>query len=200
MMITWAKIKTLSGMLVEKWIQYLIAYVDQQAKWNDIIDLVAKMHVLFEAIHPFEDGNGRVGRILINYLLVSQWYPNIIIKWTDKAKKKYFEALEEWEKWLYTYFPDAIPWNDWDTTGDFSLLKDILYTSLFSSMDRVILHSSENIETLISVVSICEKYWYSDEYARKLVQRWWVVAVKKDNTRYTKEAYFYKPLKHKHDK
>lgn len=56
-------------------------------------DLSAAVHLEFEKIHPFVDGNGRVGRIINNFLLISAGCPPIIIKINER--KKYFEALEE---------------------------------------------------------------------------------------------------------
>ena len=49
----------------------------------------------FEAIHPFADGNGRVGRALANYLLVSYGHPPIII--FDEDKMAYYGAMQVWD-------------------------------------------------------------------------------------------------------
>ncbi|WP_214495051.1 Fic family protein [Thermosipho sp. 1244] len=43
-------------------------------------EATARSHVLFESIHPFEDGNGRIGRILLNFYLLKNGYINITIK------------------------------------------------------------------------------------------------------------------------
>lgn len=59
----------------------------------DSVRLSAIVHLEFENIHPFIDGNGRVGRIILNYLLMTAGYPPIVIKINER--KKYFEALEE---------------------------------------------------------------------------------------------------------
>ena len=56
------------------------------------IRLAAKFHGKFEKIHPFEDGNGRVGRILINAILLEKGYPPLIIRKTMRLS--YFNALE----------------------------------------------------------------------------------------------------------
>ena len=52
-------------------------------------------HVFLEAVHPFGDGNGRTGRLIMNFMLERNGYPPICIKFDAKAE--YLEALEEWQ-------------------------------------------------------------------------------------------------------
>ena len=54
----------------------------------------AYFHAKFENIHPFADGNGRTGRLLMNYLLVLHSHPPIVIH--EEDRRAYFEALESW--------------------------------------------------------------------------------------------------------
>lgn len=58
---------------------------------NDIYTKIAQYHLQFESIHPFEDGNGRTGRLLINYELLKNNLPPVVISKNDRVK--YFEFL-----------------------------------------------------------------------------------------------------------
>lgn len=62
---------------------------------ENVLAAAAYFHAKFENIHPFADGNGRVGRLAINYLLVLHGYPPIIIH--EEDRKKYYGALEAWD-------------------------------------------------------------------------------------------------------
>lgn len=58
---------------------------------QDIFKKIAKYHIEFERIHPFEDGNGRIGRLLINYELLKHNLQPVVIAKEDRIK--YFEFL-----------------------------------------------------------------------------------------------------------
>ena len=59
---------------------------------QNIFYKLAKYHIEFEKIHPFEDGNGRTGRLLLNYELIKNNLPPVVISKDDRVK--YFEFLK----------------------------------------------------------------------------------------------------------
>lgn len=69
----------------------LISWYHQHSKKNPPLLLASIVHNQFEHIHPFQDGNGRVGRLLLNYILIHHRYPPVNIKLSDR--KKYYKAL-----------------------------------------------------------------------------------------------------------
>ena len=61
---------------------------------NYFTDKIAKFHLDFETIHPFCDGNGRMGRVIINFQLRRLGFPGIIIR--DKEKRLYYASFNEY--------------------------------------------------------------------------------------------------------
>jgi Fic family protein len=62
-----------------------------ETQCNPIL-LASEFHYKFIRIHPFDDGNGRTARILMNFILMQYKYPPVIIKTEDKAN--YFGVLQ----------------------------------------------------------------------------------------------------------
>lgn len=70
----------------------LLEYSSSHAEY--FLEKITKFHLEFEHIHPFCDGNGRIGRVLINYQLMQLGFPPIIIR--DKEKALYYKSFGEY--------------------------------------------------------------------------------------------------------
>jgi len=80
---------------VKKLLENMLIHFNTSINEN-IIKRIAHFHLTFEHIHPFIDGNGRIGRILNNYLLIREGFVPINIKFIDR--KKYYNAFKEFDQ------------------------------------------------------------------------------------------------------
>jgi Fic family protein len=86
------------GSLPEDVEKDLTELLDELADYEDkdILKVAAYFHARFEYIHPFADGNGRVGRTLLNYWLMIHDHPPVIIH--DEDKRAYYDALARYDE------------------------------------------------------------------------------------------------------
>ncbi|MEG2633591.1 MAG: Fic family protein [Oscillospiraceae bacterium] len=71
--------------------ELLIKHGERKASMQ-LIEAIALFHLDFEGIHPFIDGNGRTGRLLMNLELMQNGYPAIDVKFTDR--RRYYDAFD----------------------------------------------------------------------------------------------------------
>ncbi len=80
--------------MVEPGMTDLLSNHRQRKNKMHIIEAIALFHLDFEGIHPFIDGNGRTGRLLINLELMQYGYLAIDVKFSDR--QKYYQAFDEY--------------------------------------------------------------------------------------------------------
>lgn len=88
------------GLLKEMLVQY------QTKDADNIIRRIAKLHLTFEHIHPFVDGNGRIGRVINNYALLRDNFVPINIKFINR--KEYYDAFQEFDQHKTTTIMEEI--------------------------------------------------------------------------------------------
>jgi Fic family protein len=105
-----------------------IEVYDTDLKMN-VIEKIAWFHLELEKIHPFVDGNGRIGRVLINMQLLKMGFPQIIIR--NKEKQYYYKAFRQYED-----------------DGNQKPMQYVLFLAIAESLHKRIayLEGAENIE------------------------------------------------------
>jgi len=82
--------------LIEPKMSELLAANEERKNTMNDIERIALFHLEFEGIHPFIDGNGRTGRLILNLDLIRNGYPPINVKFTDR--KRYYDAFDAFYK------------------------------------------------------------------------------------------------------
>lgn len=98
---------------------------------DSIIKKIARFHLGFEHVHPFCDGNGRIGRVLNNYLLIRGGYVSINIKFIDRAM--YYDAFKEYQ-----------------TKGDVKIMETIVAKALTNSYHKRLAYLEDKVAMNLS--------------------------------------------------
>jgi Fic family protein len=101
---------------IERMLQSMIVSFESELTTH-VVARVARLHLEFEHIHPFNDGNGRIGRVLINHALQRHGFPPAIVR--NKGKEKYYAMLEQF-----------------DLTGKSTLFESHLASMMLESLHR----------------------------------------------------------------
>jgi Fic family protein len=100
-------------------------------------ETLARIHNEFERIHPFIDGNGRTGRLLLNLILVRLGYPPIIV--LKQQRPAYLAAMQKAD------------------TGDFGPLGEILARAMYDNLNRFIVPSLAGPARLVPLTALVDK-------------------------------------------
>ncbi|SNZ06921.1 Fic family protein [Persephonella hydrogeniphila] len=178
---------------IEDWLKIFIDYV--YSINENFFNNLSISHAFFEEIHPFIDGNGRTGRIILNYILISNGYPLVIIKGADRNKQIYYKGLEEIDlqlSKLFTKYKNTLPDKEEVLAklkeAKSKILKNLILEGLRESLDRLIISKHEEKgEELKPVSKLLQNLGYSPESTRQLIKRGKIIAVKIKNTWYSTE-------------
>ncbi len=173
---------------VDTYVRAAIGVIKRTLDAYPILPALARAHTLFESIHPFEDGNGRVGRVLLNYLAISRGYPPIVIKGTDKAeRRRYYAALEAGDKGFQRGFPEATERALMARLdeGDFEQLTLLLCDGLLPRLDRMIALAMETQEPLLRLADIAPLLGVQESALRLRILRGRLIAIKRGNRLYS---------------
>ncbi len=165
------------------WMDMFVQYIDYALERFPIYSAVARIHTLFESIHPFCDGNGRVGRLMMNFVLIVNGYSNISIKGLKEQERlEYYEALEMADSGIEKMFNSKAD-GSFDEkvalieTGDFSALEELIYSALLDAMDRCIIIASDSSK-LLDVSQVAEELGISETAVKKRIKTGNLIASK----------------------
>lgn len=147
---------------VDPLIEQLMGYIHHSGATHPLI-VCGVLHHRFEAIHPFEDGNGRTGRLLISLYLISKnilklpvLYPS---GYFEKRKKEYMDSLssvdkhQNWYKWLM-FFLKAL-----ESQAKLSLEVGLNIDNLYKDSRKSIMKEKANMG-LIQILEFMFKNYY----------------------------------------
>ncbi|HBF40002.1 MAG TPA: cell filamentation protein Fic [Firmicutes bacterium] len=95
-LVTGAEFHPVQPISIEESINDLLVQYHNEWQNKHILWRIAMFHAAFESIHPFSDGNGRTGRLILNLELLKNGYLPISIKFDNRIR--YYEALSEYDK------------------------------------------------------------------------------------------------------
>jgi Fic family protein len=173
---------------INEWLDLFVNFVKELEKSFDFNKLSVS-HGFFEEIHPFEDGNGRTGRIILNYILISNGYPLVIIKGEEKSKKTYYKGLEEIDVQMLNIFEkfNNKPPKKEEVLENLKKVKStillkIILEGLRESLDTIIIGLNESKGAKLEPVSdLLKEIGYSPTSSRQLIKRGKIIAIKRNN-------------------
>lgn len=138
----------------------LLQWLEKNPQELRPIELAAVFHHKLVSIHPFDDGNGRIGRLLMNLLLLKNGYPLTVIKNVDR--RRYYESLSKAD------------------SGNTAPLVNFVARCVEQSLDLYLsaVEPSEPKNKMLSLAQAAKQTPYSQEYLSLLARRGLIGAVK----------------------
>jgi Fic family protein len=146
-----ANFEPVQAILVPDEMKHLFEWFEDEIETTHFLEIIAKFHQKFEEIHPFKDGNGRVGRELIRVWLAIHGLPTIFID--KKNREEYLKCLDK------------------GNSGNHTLLIKFLYNNLIEFHDELIQTSMHQIKTDLEDKTKDERYnkIFTDKKVKKLL-------------------------------
>lgn len=168
---------------VDEYVRAFVQAVPPLIRQYRPIGALARIHVLFESIHPFHDGNGRAGRILLNYLAVSLGLPPIIIKgMRETDRERYYAALEAGDAGFHEHFspPRASELLLDLGLGDFEPMEALLLEGVLPQLDALIVGAVETEDPpLVTLRDLAPTFGVQEATLRQWVTRGKLIAIKR---------------------
>ena len=119
---------------VQDWVDSVNGYGSDLSGEALSPEALARMHVEFERVHPFIDGNGRTGRLVLNLILVRLGYPPVII--LKRQRAAYLSALDRGDN------------------GDYGPLGEILARAMYDNLNRFIVPALAEPNRLVPLAAL----------------------------------------------
>ncbi len=141
---------------VQQWVQWLRGDAAYQ---YDPVTRAAIAHHDFEAIHPFTDGNGRVGRLLLNLMLMQDGYPPALV--LREWRVRYLHGLQAAHR------------------GDYAPLIDLIGLAVEAGLDLYLEACVESSAHLLPLHDLAREFSIDVDYLGKLARRGKIEATKR---------------------
>lgn len=121
---------------LEEWVTAMNTAPARIEAGANLPELLAEAHGGFERVHPFIDGNGRTGRLVLNLVLVRLGYPPVVV--LKEQRSAYLKAMQQADK------------------GDFGPLGEILARAMIDNLNRFIIPSVAGPAKLVPIAALVD--------------------------------------------
>lgn len=121
---------------LEEWVSSMNAVPGRIRAGDNLSELLAQAHDGFERVHPFIDGNGRTGRLVLNLVLVRLGYPPVVV--LKEQRPAYLKAMQQADK------------------GDYGPLGEILARAMIDILNRLIIPSVAGPAKLVALAALVD--------------------------------------------